>query len=317
MNIHLWGVRGSIPTPLSSQQIRAKIVAALQRIKAEDIVSDESKEKFVSSLPWWITGTVGGNTPCVELTLRTGEKIVFDAGSGMRVMGKFSDKPSDNHYHLFMSHFHWDHIQGLPFFDSAYNPNIIFDVYSPFPDMKKYLAEQMCAPFYPVDFSAIENHFVFHTIEAGQIVEIGGAKITCTKMSHPGDSYSYSVVERIPDGKSRKFVYATDIELGSKDFVHTTERSAVFENADVVLIDSQYTVEEALRKENWGHSAFCYAIDFAEAWKIKRMFMFHHEPTYDDRKLNTILESARWYANYVSGGELEIDVAIEGSIFEL
>ena len=317
LNIQFWGVRGSIPTPLSSQQVKSKIFAALQRVKAEDLVSDESKEKFVSNLPWWISGTVGGNTPCVELTLKSSEKIIFDAGSGMRVMGKFADKPADGHYHLFMSHFHWDHIQGLPFFDAAYNPNIIFEVYSPFKNMREYLSKQMVAPFYPVDFSAIEKHFNFHVIAPGQILEIGNSKIACTKMSHPGDSYSYSVVEKAVDGKDKKFVYATDIELGSKDFVFTEEKSRVFENADVMLIDSQYTVEEALRKENWGHSAFCYAIDFAEAWKIKKMFMFHHEPTYDDRKLNTILESARWYANYVSGGNLEIDVACEGTSFDM
>ena len=84
-----------------------------------------------------------------------------------------------------------------------------------------------------------------------------------------------------------------------------------------MLIDSQYTVEEALRKVNWGHSAFCYAIDFAAAWKVKKMFMFHHEPTYDDRKLNTILESAKWYANYVSGDSLEIDLAREGTVLDI
>ncbi|MBQ8014204.1 MAG: MBL fold metallo-hydrolase [Treponema sp.] len=312
MNIYFWGVRGSIPTPLSSQQVRGKLMAALQRIRPEDIESDESKEKFISSLPWWISGTVGGNTPCIELTLSGGEKIIFDAGSGMRVMGKFSDLPADRHYHLFMSHFHWDHIQGLPFFDSAYNPSVIFEVYSPFPDVREYLAKQMRAPFYPVDFSAIEKHFNFHVIEPGKPVSIGSAEIICTKMSHPGDSYSYAVCEN-----GKKFVYATDIELGSKDFAQTAERSLVFEDADIILIDSQYTVEEALRKENWGHSAFCYAIDFASSWKIKRLFMFHHEPTYDDRKLNTILESARWYANYISGDSLKIDIACEGEVLDL
>lgn len=309
-------MRGSIPTPLSSQQIKAKIFAAMQKASASDLASSESIEKFVSSLPWWISGTVGGNTPCVELTLKDNTKLIFDAGSGMRVMGKLSELPEDKHYHLFMSHFHWDHIQGLPFFDSSYNPNVIFEVYSPFKDMKEYLAKQMIAPYYPVDFSVIEKHFNFHVIEPGTELQIGQAKISCIKMSHPGDSYSYSVTEG--EGAARKkFVYATDIELGSKDFAYTEGRSAVFEDADVMLIDSQYTVEEALRKENWGHSAFCYAIDFAESWKIKKMFMFHHEPTYDDRKLNTILESAKWYANYVSDGGLEIDIAREDEAFDL
>ena len=312
MNIHFWGVRGSIPTPLSSQQIRTKLFAALQRIEPKDIESDDAKENFISSLPWWITGTVGGNTPCVEVILKDNTNLIFDAGSGMRVMGKFSDPPANNHYHLFMSHFHWDHIQGLPFFDSVYNPNITFEVYSPYQNMKEYFATQMSSPFYPVDFSAIEKHFNFHVIEVGKPLKIGSATINCIKMSHPGDSYSYSVIE---DG--RKFVYATDIELGSKDFVYTDERKIVFEDADIMLIDSQYTVEEALRKVNWGHSAFCYAIDFAAAWKIKKMYMFHHEPTYDDRKLNTILESANWYANYISSDSLNIDIAREGDLIEL
>lgn len=312
MNIHFWGVRGSIPTPLTSQQIQKKIYAALQRIKTENIESDEAKEKFIASLPWWISSTAGGNTPCVELTLNDGNKLVFDAGSGMRVMGKFADLPENKRYHLFMSHFHWDHIQGLPFFDSSYNPGVIFDVYSPFADMKDYLAKQMVAPYYPVDFSAIEGHFNFHVINPGAVVKIGNAEISCVKMSHPGDSYTYSVIEN-----GRKFVYATDIELGAKDFAHTETRARIFENADVMLVDSQYTVEEALRKVNWGHSAFCYAIDFASSWKVKKMYMFHHEPTYDDRKLNTILESAHWYANYVSGDSLDIDIAREGESFDL
>ena len=312
VNIHFWGVRGSIPTPLSTQQLRIKLISALQRIKPEDIVSEEAKEKFVSSLPWWINSTVGGNTPCIEVTLKSGTKLVFDAGSGMRVMGKFSDPPADGHYHLFMSHFHWDHIQGLPFFDASYNPTITFDVYSPFPDMKEYFAKQMIAPYYPVDFSAIEKHFNFHLVKPGDVISIGGADITCVKMAHPGDSYSYAVVE-----DSHKFVYATDTELSTKDFLGSEERSAVFENADVMLIDCQYTVEEALRKVNWGHSAFCYAIDFAAAWNVKKMYMFHHEPTYDDRKLSTILDAALWYANYISGGTLDIAVACEGDSFDL
>lgn len=312
MNIQFWGVRGSIPTPISSQQIHTKLFAALQRIKPEDIASDAAKEKFISSLPWWITGTTGGNTPCVEVNLKDGTKLVFDAGSGMRVMGKFGEPPADKRYHLFMSHFHWDHIQGLPFFDNAYNPNMIFEVYSPYPNMKEYFAQQMSSPYFPVDFAGLEKHFHFHHIQPGQVLKIGNAEISCIKMSHPGDSYSYAVVE---DG--HKFVYATDIELGSKDFVNTEGRSKIFENADIILVDSQYTVEEALRKVNWGHSAFCYAIDFAVAWKIKKMFMFHHEPTYDDRKLNTILESAIWYANYVSGNSLEIEIAREGNSYEL
>ena len=101
-------------------------------------------------------------------------------------------------------------------------------------------------------------------------------------------------------------------ELSSSDFEKTPERAAVFENADVLILDSQYTVEEAAKKVNWGHSAFCYAVDFAIAWKIKKLYLFHHETTYDDKKLNSILESARWYANYITQNSVKVYLSTEG-----
>ena len=131
-------------------------------------------------------------------------------------------------------------------------------------------------------------------------------------MNHPGNSYSYAVCEN-----GKKFVYATDVELKAQDFGYSKEAESVFRNADCVVLDSQYTVEEAYRKENWGHSAFCYAVDFAIHWNVKKLYLFHHEPTYDDKKLNSILQAARWYAQYIEHSEIEIYLAKEDSEFEL
>ncbi len=317
MNIHFWGVRGSVPSPLTPGQIKAKISTVLQRATPEDVASDEARERFLASLPRWVYGTVGGNTACVEVVMEKGPRLVFDAGSGIRVMGMLSAPPEDKHYHLLFSHFHWDHIQGLPFFGQAYNPRAIFDVYSPFPDMEKYLSEQMVAPYFPVPFGAFTKNFTFHTVKPGEIFEIEGVKICCTEMFHPGKSYSYRVEEIDENGKKKSFVYATDVELGDKDFVKTPETAKVFENADVLILDSQYTVEELHNKPNWGHSAFCYAIDFAAVWNIKNLYLFHHEPTYDDRKIDLIYESAQWYANYSTNNEVTVHIAVEGQIVSI
>lgn len=312
MNIRFWGVRGSLPAPLSPQQIRAKINSVVQRITPEDIVSTESRERFIASLPDWVYGTVGGNTPCVELTTNQQAKIIFDAGSGIRALGKYGCPPEDSHYYLFFSHFHWDHIQGLPFFDSAYNPNFSFDIYSPVPNFRDFLSNQMIPPYYPVRFEAFTKNIQCHQITESEPLKIKDAVIHTVYMSHPGGSYAYSVEE---DG--HKFVYATDVELKPSDFSRTPERIAVFQGADAIVMDSQYTVEEAYLKQNWGHSAFCYAIDFAVAWKIKKLYLFHHEPTYDDRKLHSILQSARWYANYISHNDLKVYLSVEGEEFQL
>lgn len=306
MKLKFWGVRGSLPTPLTPQQIQSKIMAVVQRIKPEDIKSSEAKAKFVADLPQWIFGTTGGNTACVELTAGNNE-FILDAGSGIRVLGKNKKSSENHHYNLFFSHFHWDHIQGFPFFDDIYNPDATFDVYSCVKDAQKCLEAQMSQPYFPVQFDSVSKKFKFHYLEPGKEADINGVKVNCVKMFHPGDSHSFSF-----EFGGKKVVYATDVELRACDFYSTLAGTAVFKDADCVILDSQYTVEEYYTKSNWGHSAFCYAIDFAIYWNIKKIFLFHHEPTYDDKKLNSILEAAKWYAQYTNHSEIEVNLAKEG-----
>ncbi len=310
MKIHFWGVRGSIPAPLTPEQIQSKIMAAVQRITPADIKDADSRAKFVSSLPSWIFGTAGGNTACVELCHKNTD-IILDAGTGLRVLGKSKKCPSK--YHLIFSHFHWDHINGFPFFDHAFNPNLEIQIYSHLKDCETYFRNQMTEPYSPPSVpKSITKKLVFNHVKEDTEFYIDDIKVNSHKMRHPGDSYSFSFEV---DGK--KFVYATDIELKSTDFSSTTDGEAVFKNADVIVIDSQYTVEEVYRKENWGHSAFCYVIDFAIFWNIKKIYLFHHEPAYDDRKLNSILQAARWYAQYIGHSDVQIELAKESFEFEL
>lgn len=310
--IHFWGVRGSLPSPVASSQIQAKISAVIQRISPKDLETIDTREKFIASLPDWIFGTIGGNTPCVQLTTNSGKQIILDAGTGIRVLGKQSPLPNDNHYSLFFSHFHWDHIQGFPFFDAAYNPKVSLDIYSPFPAARKILFRQMSHPYYPVTHEALSKNISFHTVKPNTNFVVDGLSVSFCKMKHPGNSYSYAFTEN-----GKKFVYATDLELTQTDYSHDDNIKKVFYNADAVVLDSQYTLEEAYQKENWGHSTFSYALDFAVAMKIKSIYMFHHEPTYDDKKIDSILQSARWYASYISNNTVKIFLAVEGQEIEL
>ena len=150
------------------------------------------------------------------------------------------------------------------------------------------------------------------TLNPGAPINIGDTQIVCCPMSHPGTSYSYAVIEN-----GKKFVFATDVELRSKDFDSSPIMERVFKDADCIVIDSQYTAEEAYRKQNWGHSAFCYAVDFAVHWGIKNVYLFHHEPTYDDKKLYSILQAARWYAQYIAHEDINIQLAKEDMEIQL
>ncbi len=313
MNVRFWGVRGSVPAPLTPQQVKAKIEAVVQRISARDIESSDARERFLASLPVSLYGTVGGNTACVELTDAAGTVCLLDCGTGVREYSKHGSPAADNTYHVVLSHFHWDHIQGLPFFDQAYQRQCSLHFYSPFPAAPALFAKQMQLPYFPVQFdTSFHSSITFHTIKTKEPFRIGNSTVVSKKMSHPGNSYAYSFTE---DGK--KFIYATDVELSADDFEVTAENAAFFSDAEAIVLDAQYTVEEALYKANWGHSAFCYAVDFAVKWNIKKLYLFHHEPAYDDRKIHSILQSAQWYAQYVLKTDVQVFLGQEGVSFGL
>jgi phosphoribosyl 1,2-cyclic phosphodiesterase len=309
VNIQFWGVRGSLPSPQRPSQIRDKIAEIVDRITPEDIASPESRARFLAELPAGLYGTVGGNSPCVSVSIDSFPgKIVFDAGSGLRELGAASlaADPRPSVYHIFFSHFHWDHIQGLPFFGPGYDPSISMDFYSPKENLEDVLRGQMKPPYFPVFIDAMASKKSFHILD-DEPVRLGGAEISYKKMNHPGDSYSY----RVREGK-KIFIYATDTELTADDFIKEGENLPYYSNADVIVIDSQYTLGEAIEKYNWGHSAFSFAVDFAANWGVKKLVLFHHDPTYDDQKLFDILNSARHYAARMGHNNLEILIAMEG-----
>ena len=309
MVIRFWGVRGSLPTPQLPSQIRSKISAILERLGPGDIETPDARERFLASLPPWLFGTVGGNSPCVSVISNSiPGKIIFDAGSGLRELAQaaLSENPKTENYYLFFSHFHWDHLQGLPFFVPGYDPRVSLDFYSPLETLETALTGQMVPPYFPVRMDAMGSKKTFHILE-GEPVRLGGAVISYKKMNHPGDSYSFKLTEG-----DRRFIYATDTELAADDFQKNDENTAYYENADVIVLDSQYTLGEAIEKFNWGHSAFSLAVDFAATWGIRHLVLFHHDPTYDDRKLFNMLQSARWYTERMNVKGIEISLAMEG-----
>jgi phosphoribosyl 1,2-cyclic phosphodiesterase len=308
MRIHFWGVRGSLPAPQQPSQIKSKISAIIERLTPEDLAGQENRERFMAGLPPWLFGAVGGNTPCITIRAEdSSDVLIFDAGSGIREMGvaMFKEQPRPCQYHLFFSHFHWDHIQGLPFFGPAYDPSVGLNFYSPVAEIEQIIQSQMCPPLFPVRMDTMGSKKAFRVLDGP--LTIGDFGISYKSMNHPGGCYSYQVT----DGK-RRAIYATDTELTAVDFSKDEENTRYFKDADLIIIDCQYTLGEAIEKYNWGHSAFSMAVDFAANWGIKHMVLFHHDPAYGDHKLYNMLQSARWYLERMNIKGIELTLATEG-----
>jgi ribonuclease BN (tRNA processing enzyme) len=179
------------------------------------------------------------------------------------------------------------------------------DFYSPEKELEQNLQGQMSPPYFPVRMDTMGSRKNFHMLD--KKITLSGMDISCKRVNHPGGCYCYQV----NDGKHR-FIYSTDTELSAVDFEKTDESIAFFSGADLLVIDCQYTLGEAIEKYNWGHSAFSLAVDFAANWGIKHMVLFHHDPAYNDRKLFNILQSARWYAERMNIKNVELTLAMEG-----
>ncbi len=309
MRVRFYGVRGSIPTPLTPDEIQRKISSVVERITPQDIVSPEAKERFLAHLPPYLFGTTGGNTTSVEVRLKDGGIIIFDAGTGIFRLGNsvYREQSAPKVFHLFFTHFHWDHIQGFPFFTPpAFDKNCTIHIYSPVENVEQILREQMKPPYFPITLDTMQARLVFHHLKERK-TKIGSATVEWRQMQHPGKSYAYKVKD-----KEGSFIFATDTELRDEDFARTEENRRFFNGVDILTIDSQYTLDEAIEKYDWGHSSYSLAVDFATEWNIRKLVLFHHEPLYNDNKMFSIAKSAGWYKSHIGKNNLQILLAQEG-----
>ncbi|MCX5735716.1 MAG: response regulator [candidate division NC10 bacterium] len=261
----------------------------------------------------------GGNTPCVEVRVSGVDDIfIWDGGTGLRELGRSLRLLGGNiKGYLCFSHFHWDHIQGLPFFEPAYiagNDFTLVGPAQPTADLLQILSGQMASVYFPVGLEQFGAALSFQEIGEG-IVTLGGVHFDTLSSLHPGRALIY----RLSHGDKR-VIYATDNEL-PKDWKTTGGAAAheldrflrFFQGADLLIHDAQYTPEELERKRGWGHSSWLDALDIAIAAGIKNVQFFHHDPDHSDNFLDEIRESAQQRVA-ASGGTITCGVAREGDL---
>jgi phosphoribosyl 1,2-cyclic phosphodiesterase len=284
--VKFWGTRGSIPTPAS-----------------------------------W-TRVYGGNTSCVEV--RFDDTIfVCDAGSGIRELGKdlMARQPAAQHLHLLITHAHWDHIQGFPFFAPLYQPSVKIHFYGQRADDDtpyRLLSGQMSPTFFPVSSHDVAATIVADHLHQGKKL-VDGVLVRAFPLNHPGGCIGYCFSKN-----SRKIVYATDNELEIQNgdlFPDLNDTGplrqapeqlvAVARDADLLIIDAQYDEKGYSNRQKWGHSSCFSVTDLALRAKVRNLALFHHDPEDTDRAIDEKVLACRRRAARL-GGHLVICAAREG-----
>jgi phosphoribosyl 1,2-cyclic phosphodiesterase len=272
MRVKFWGVRGSTPTPQAGNL------------------------------------RYGGNTSCVEVR-HENSLFVFDCGTGFRTLGQQLQSESNGQpirAHIFVSHFHWDHIQGIPFFRPLYeNSNNQFAFHSSrrTRTLERVMEEQMASPYFPVNTSEMKAERSFYDMEEGQS-QVDTASVRALWLNHPQGCMGFRLETR--DGI---LVYATDNEPGDEVFDKNVRKLA--EGADVLIYDSQYLPEEyAAKRRGWGHSHWREAVNIVMESGAKELVLFHHDPDHDDELIDKVVNEARNHYPHVraaaEGMELKI-----------
>ncbi|MCA9638786.1 MAG: MBL fold metallo-hydrolase, partial [Myxococcales bacterium] len=219
----------------------------------------------------------------------TTDTMIIDSGSGIRELGLQLVRTADLHsrsIHLFLTHAHWDHIQGFPFFVPAYVPTFKLDIYCT-KDAKAILENQMRTPFFPVGLDAMFAKRGFHQLTSDAPVTIGEAQVRNIPLPHPQESTAF----RIDEG-GRSVVFATDTEHAPDHLNESLAKLA--EGADILIYDAQYTSEEyRAGKQGWGHSTYMEAIKLARAAGVGRLVLYSHDPGHDDEMLKAIESAAQ------------------------
>jgi phosphoribosyl 1,2-cyclic phosphodiesterase len=287
MQVRFWGTRGSIPAALTARSLQDKLVQAIGATVGHDVGTPEKARAFAATLPFAVSHTFGGNSSCIELRAEGASRVLCDMGSGARGAGldalrELAGKPGE--YNIFMSHLHWDHIMGFPFFTPAYIPGNKIHIYGCHDELEHAFRRQQAPPSFPVDFSLMGASIDFQQLEPGRRYEIGGYTITPKAQAHGGDSYGYRF-ER--DGKA--VVYTTDSEHKLEDATETEGFIDLFRNADLVIFDAMYSLADAISvKEDWGHSSNVVGVELCQLAKAKHLVLFHHEPAYDDATIERV-----------------------------
>ena len=251
----------------------------------------------------------GANTACVAVEVPGEDPIVFDIGTGLRFWGE--KLPQDGSFHgtALVTHLHWDHVQGLPFFVPIDRPGATFDIYGPTPDNAPNIADALCSfmqpPYFPIRPTDLRGDIRFHDVNDDEF-KVGRARVVAKLVPHLGPTNGYRV-----DWDGFSVAYISDHQAPRGLDTVPDSVLSLADGVDLLIHDAQYTDDEWEKKAHWGHCTVDYAVLVTKEAGARRLALFHHDPAHGDDKLDALLERAQ--AKGDDAGIAEVISASEGT----
>ena len=325
MRIKLWGIRGSLPTPQVPEHDESKIKSLLKKyVQHVETTNDQDINAFLKTLkPYEVSG-FGGNTACIEVSSAK-QKLIVDGGSGIRrlgeqlVLGPCGEGIGE--IHLLMTHFHWDHIVGLPFFIPLFIPGNKIHVYSVQDNAEESFRTLFRKPNFPVPYENLGAEIIYHQLAPRKPTQFEDITVTPYQLDHPDPCWGYKF-----ENRGKAFSYCVDTEGVRVSRSDLGEDLPMYQNLDLMIFDAQYTFLEAAEKVDWGHSSAPIGLDIAMREGIKRVVFVHHDPAASDLKIADAEAQTRDYyrarlkATEAQGkplNEVEWEFAIEGTTIDI
>jgi phosphoribosyl 1,2-cyclic phosphodiesterase len=316
MKIKFWGVRGSIPAPITPDQVEQKITEALLEAGGKKLHTPQAVHRYIASLPLCKRRTIGGNTSCIEVQA-DGQFFIFDCGSGLRELGlrlmREEFGKGKGTANIFMTHTHWDHIVGFPFFVPAFIPGNRFTIHGVHDDLKRRFQNQHHPYNFPVPIDIMASDIQFVKLTDRRQRRFGNVRIRPFELNHPGRAFGYRI-----EHEGKVFIYASDSSYNQFDDEHMKPFYTQYRGCDVLAFDAYFGLKESFEKADWGHSTPFVGVDIALQAGVKKLILCHHAPAMDDESLWRLFKTAEDYMHRVSGGRAcEIELACEGMELEL
>lgn len=293
VKVKFWGVRGSLPSAPQPTQWVKDFEELMRGFFRAGHNKSEHISEYLNSLSVQQVGGFGTATTCVEVTTEKAS-IILDGGSGIRNYSEHIMRgpaaAGKAEFHILMTHFHWDHLIGLPFFAPHFIPGNIVNYYAVQPDLENIIRTKFCKPYFPVPFEALGAQIRFHQLQPRTKFQLGDLDIIPYELDHPDPCWGFRI-----ESQGKVYSHCVDTEA-----TRTTRESLgldlpMYQNVDVMYFDAQYTLPELAEKANWGHGAAQLGLDLAFRENIRHLIFAHHDPGATTQQLFDLKTQTREY----------------------